>query len=425
MGASHAKAATAGPTLRDDAEIERRVVQATTPPARLVEPLHVSANRIAARVSDGAPRGSFGGVLPSSAQALSGGGGAADAGRSSSPKSVATTATTIAGSSGGSGASAATIISDDEKKATLRRMLYFEPAPSARLAAEVTGGKTHSVDWRELGPSPLGGFQLTEKGLENTATRVVATANDLRSMINECSKVEGKSQQQADERLTGSVVQRAFDAMEQFGATTFFLASLYLGLAKVPPAYRGALPHLSLLVRFYYQHRCSPLVVERLCQRRRALFCFTNPRCLFFAVGALTTSSCAMISYRLQEKIGTKSYDQATNAALRYFQHTEGALKWLFTVYYHHPRYRAEAKAIGADDCGDALRGYATGLDVAGATKPTAPPGGRQVASRLVSAGPASASSSPPAAPATAAYVISDQTTFVDRRLRKATVSTA
>lgn len=228
-------------------------------------------------------------------------------------------------------------IADEEKKRLLRKITGLPNASISALMLE----KTNGVNWHNLPTSPIAGFELREEGLWDTDTNSVLTGNSLRELINETAKLEASAHQGADCRLAGTAVYHGFDAIEILYPPGLMLMSAWFGLWKIPRAYASAYPQNSVFVKFWYKDRLTAVELERLCQRRSALFNATNSRVAFMG---LCCGVCAALGVGAKLLSGHEgSYTKSTRNSMQYYQHFEGTLKWLFAVYHHHPAYREHA----------------------------------------------------------------------------------
>lgn len=200
----------------------------------------------------------------------------------------------------------------------------------------------HLVNWRDLPACPVDGFELRDTGLFDRAMDRPLTDNEVRMMLNEMCRIEGRALDEIESRFgTSTAIAYMNRRNADFAPVALFIMAMIMGPFKATRAYDSASPQQSLLVTKYYRHRMTPQRLERLCMQRRVLFNFTNPRVLVLSAGAflLFASSAFLVPHRHMEA----PLDSSTRESVAYFRHAEDCLKWLMVMYGSHPVYKQSA----------------------------------------------------------------------------------
>jgi hypothetical protein len=220
----------------------------------------------------------------------------------------------------------------------------------SRPPASVPFDERHAqvVDWTTLPKCSIAGFTLRECGLYDLEAREPLTANDMRMLINELSKLEGSAMYAAESRLYGSGVNRLNDASMLISPFISLVGAFYFLFVKLVSAYDSAYPQHSVIVRRWARHRMDTRELERFCMTYRALLNFTNLRTLFFFGVGCTFVWGAKVLWPAKHMVSP--YDHTSRETTSYFRHVEAALKWAYAVYASHPAYRDAHRRVRAEE---------------------------------------------------------------------------
>ena len=208
------------------------------------------------------------------------------------------------------------------------------PKASTRIADK----ESIDVDWTQLPACPIQGFTLREQGLMDVELNEPLTLNEMRMLINEMSSIEARALYSAECRFASTAVGRLGDHTITAGPLGMLGFAAYFAFRKFPNAYDSAYPQNSLYVKWRARKNMTSRELEQLCMRNRTLLNLTNARPILFACLSVFLASGA--AYLAGPRGMDGEVDKDTRAALAYFRHVEGSLKWTWTVYHCHPAYR-------------------------------------------------------------------------------------
>jgi hypothetical protein len=199
------------------------------------------------------------------------------------------------------------------------------------------------ISWKDLPPCPIHGMKLAEKGLYDSDVGRFLDVDEIRDLINKAGKLEAVANQTSENRLLGTTMQRIFEIAFEFSRVCIVGMLGFFWGYKTPQAYLQAYPRKSIFVTRYYSKFKTNEEIEVLCQRNKALFNATNPRVMFLWVCGFAGFMFGAIGeyyHRVPDE-----YRDVTKEAIRHNHHFEGTMKWLFSVYYHHPAYAEAANS--------------------------------------------------------------------------------
>jgi hypothetical protein len=225
-----------------------------------------------------------------------------------------------------------------------------------RAATSFLDREDWEVDWSQLPPCPVQGFELRDNGLVDLEEKRPLTVNEMRMLINEMSAIEARALYSAESRFASTAIGRLSEHTITAGPLGMLGFAAFFAFRKFPHAYDSAYPQNSLYIKWYARKHMSPRELEQLCMRNRTSLNLTNSRPVLFAFLStfLTVSAAYFSSARGTDGV----IDQDTREAMAYFRHLEGSLKWTWTVYHCHPAYK-KSKTVprrpgeqGADQVG-------------------------------------------------------------------------
>lgn len=199
------------------------------------------------------------------------------------------------------------------------------------------------ISWKELPPCPIHGMQLTDGGLYDSDVGRFLDVDEVRDLINRAGKLEAVTNQTSESRLLGTTMQRIFELGFDFSRYCVVgMVGFFWGI-KTPQAYLQAYPRKSLFVTQYHVKRRTNEEIELLCQKNRALYNATNPRVMFLFACGLTGVAIGVAGEYIRRM--PSDYRDVSREAIRHNHHFEASMKWLFSVYYHHPAYTEAANS--------------------------------------------------------------------------------
>ncbi|ORC88859.1 uncharacterized protein TM35_000152900 [Trypanosoma theileri] len=206
-----------------------------------------------------------------------------------------------------------------------------------------------SLTFRALPPCPIVGYTLQEEGLVDELIKPpkVLSVTELKSLILELSSIEQQAKYTVDVQLPQQVHNRGRRSLELVVNPALYICGLYLMLWRAPRLYYNASPRGSLFfTRLFALMRwhLPEMEKERLARNHRRIFQATNAQVTlsFFSGCFLTTV--AFLTHPSPDVIDSGPDIEIGKQSVGFQQHSEGALRWLWYVYYHHPAYRYLAK---------------------------------------------------------------------------------
>lgn len=199
------------------------------------------------------------------------------------------------------------------------------------------------LDWKDLPPCPIHGMQLSEKGLYDSDIGRFLEVDDVRDLINRTGKLEAVTNQTSENRLMGTTMQRIFDLGFDFSRYCVVGMLGFFWGVKTPQAYLQAYPRKSVFVKRYYSKFMTNEQIELLCQKHRVFFNMTNARVMFLFASGLTGLAIGITGEYIRRF--PSDYREVTRETIRHNHHFESTMKWLFSVYYHHPAYSEAANS--------------------------------------------------------------------------------
>ena len=206
------------------------------------------------------------------------------------------------------------------------------------VASSLSKSVPPAVHWRDLPPCPVAGMELRESGLVKLSTSEPVPLNELVAMIKGTAGIESKAKHAVDLSLSSQLGKRGGLAVNVVLFPVFVIAALY-ALYRAPQHFELAVPRKSFVMRMLVDPKAPELVQEQIAMRYRKLLRVANKKVLatslagvgIFAMYALVRPSVHDLDHNAQSDVNRET--------VAYQHHTEGALKYLWCVYFHHPAY--------------------------------------------------------------------------------------
>lgn len=226
-------------------------------------------------------------------------------------------------------------------------------SPLPTVAVESTATKPAAavvaIDWRQLPPSPIAGYELTEKGLFDHSADPPSTVSvsQLRRLIDGTASFEAKAKYELDSTTNAHLSLHTRRRVEPLISIACLVTGSYLLFMRAPKLFAQSVARDSLLLRGVLRvARWTPKErwFEETAQRYRWLLQASTEASALAVVGglALLRVGWQTLDWSEDPHIGTSDGQLGQNT-VAYQHHTEAVLKWLYAVYFHHPAYRDEA----------------------------------------------------------------------------------
>lgn len=232
------------------------------------------------------------------------------------------------------------------------------PPQEVALSAEKSAAESSStIDWTQLPPCPVQGYELQADGLHDRLGRNNGrplSAEALKALILETSAIQTKAQYELDVSLKEHFRTRGEAGAEYIVSPTLGCCGLfYLGYV-LPRKFRAALPSSSV---FFTSSWLRDVVTDRwrggkdveiFTRRHRWVLRATNIRVIGSACAGVLLSLLGFgtSEWSLRRSLETTEASGIGKQQVSYQLHTKAAAQWLWTVYFHHPAYKHAATTV-------------------------------------------------------------------------------
>lgn len=219
--------------------------------------------------------------------------------------------------------------------------------------------------WTDLPPCPINGYRLTERGLVDLDVALeaaggkeggwrifpwkrtlpeppVLSPTELRELITDLQVMEQEAKQKLDDELPRQFHWRTVDGFDHVLRHVLLLSGIYLMTLRTVRAYRSAVPRNSILLNGFFtsfRPRLSVRMKEEMARRHCRVMQATTRGVLYPFWGGLIMTSLTWGTWpETMDVTATIKAVQGRHVS-SYYQHTNKALQWMWTVYVHHPAY--------------------------------------------------------------------------------------
>lgn len=231
----------------------------------------------------------------------------------------------------------------------------------------VAGRSSDAFDWRLMPPCPVAGYRLDHDGLYDTTrngrqSSAPITTEALRQLILEASSLETRSKFEIDSSFVRHIKSRSTSGGGYVLSPVFAGFGAFLLAYKFPRVFRETPARDSVLLKqeWFRTRIFGPdaamtatmprdvlLRIEGFARRYDKWLRLTNLRCMGTLAAGVVLSVVGYGTSDTAERALNENMDAKLGREQAAFHlHTQAALQWMWTVYYHHPTYQGGAPLI-------------------------------------------------------------------------------